>query len=61
MKQFIINRAEPKCGLCRYDPNVNPCSLALLESVITIKARKCGFKIDEAIEFKKQVQEMRKK
>jgi hypothetical protein len=61
MKQYINRRTFPKCGLCRHDPKIQERSLASIERSITIQARECGFNIDEAIEFKKQVVEMRKK
>ena len=61
MKQYINERATPKCGLCRHDPKNAPSCLGIMEKIVCIQARKLGFNIDEAIEFKKQVQEMRKK
>lgn len=61
MKQYINDRATPKCGLCRFDPQNIVSSLFIMEKIVGIQARELGFNIDEAIEFKKQVQEMRKK
>ena len=61
MKMYIADRALPKCGLCRFDPENSQCSLAMLERIIGGTARELGFNIDEAIEFKKQVAAMRTK
>ena len=61
MKQWIQNRRNPKCGLCRFDDKNMIGSLALVESCAVQRARQCGFNIDEAIEFKKQVAAMRAK
>ena len=61
MKQWIQNRRNPKCGLCRFDDKNIVCSLAMLESCAVERARECGFNIYESIEFKKQVAAMRAK
>jgi hypothetical protein len=59
--QLIRERRNPKCGLCRFDDDNRVSSLALIERVIVNEAKDCGFSIDKALVFKKQVQEMRKK
>jgi hypothetical protein len=61
MQMFIKARTIPKCGLCRHDPNRVNMSLAMMERMIVINAMKCGFRVNEALEFKKHIAEMRAK
>lgn len=61
MKQWVKFRRNPKCGLCRFGDDLGECSLAILERITVPRARSCGFNIDEAIEFKKQISALRGK
>ena len=60
MIQYINRRTHPKCGLCRHDPKIEEYSLTVIEMLIPTLALECGFDINEAIEFREQVEEMQR-